>query len=514
MILFKFNTKKEVFVFIVGFVPLLIIGGISLYILVNPIIKDLQASLTKYVIIAVMISLIFSVLMLLFKLKNMKKMMLVIVVLHVIYSGVGIYAINLYIRTANILNDATSQQSTAKFYLVALKESAITTETIAGKKIASMDESFWGEVNVKQIMADDKKNPVLYDQLQQTTVINYIKAAELLEDGSVDLILIDNIGFSQIEAVNPGFLEKIDKVATYSYDIALVPGADIDISQEPFTVLLAGLDNRAQYGEEGVEKGRTDAIIIATFNPKTMHVLMVSVPRDSYFPVSCQFNYKNKINAAGQHGIGCTVESLSNAFSVPIDYYVVVNFTSIVAMVDALGGIEVDVPIAFCEQNSLDFEGESEICLEPGVQTLNGQQALAFSRHRKTIDDIQRGQNQMRVIQSIVQHFAKNASKLSINQILSIVDGNFKTNFNENQFSQFITLAKNIGFESVFSPTSSLLMEKMTLDTYGEMIDGSSVQIPLYDSINEITNAINRVYGREPATPPTEFAFDPNIPND
>lgn len=509
----KFNNKKEVFLFILGFVPLFIIGGISAFILANPIINDLQASVTKYTMLAVIGSLILVVFMLLFKLKNKKKLMIFVIVVHLICSGVGVYLVTLYVRASTIIDDVTNQETTANFYLVALKKNALTSDNLNGKKVASMDLSFWGEVDVKQIMADDTKSPVLLDQLETVTVINYIEAATMLEDGSVDLILIDNIGFSQIAAINPEFQDSIEKVATFSYDIALVPGADINVSQEPFTVLLAGLDNRTIDGEDDINEGLTDAIIIATYNPKTMRVLMVSVPRDTYLPIACIYNYPDKITHAGRNGIGCSVDSLSNAFSVPIDYYVVVNFDAVVAVVDALGGIEVDVPIAFCEQNSAGAYGENQICLEPGLQLLHGQQALALARHRKTVSDIVRGKNQMLIIQAVVQNFAQNASKLSINQLLSIVEGNFKTNFSENQFSQFMTLARNIGFESVFSPTSSLLMEKMTLVTSDATINDLSYQMPSSDSIHAITDAINQVAGRIPVPSPTAFSFDPNIVN-
>ncbi len=513
MILFKFNNKKEVFVFIMGFIPLIIIGGVAAYILLNPILDDLKASVTKYVIMAVLVSFVLLLLIILFKLKQMKKIMTSIIVLHLIFGALSLYALDLYVRTSNALNDALTQQSTANFYLVALKDKGITPESLAGKTLATMDDAFWGDINVKQIMAEHKKTPVDYNAFTVKYIINYIEASEMLENGSADLILIDNSGLSKIEAVNPEFIKKIEKVATFSYDIALVPGADLDISQEPFTVLLAGLDNRVLDGEDDINSGRTDAIIMATFNPKTMRVLMVSIPRDTFLPIPCQFNYKDKINAAGMTGgIGCTIDALQNAFDVPIDYFVVVNFDAVVAAVDAMGGIEVDVPISFCEQNSVGAYGNNQICLEPGVQTLNGQQALALARHRKTVDDIIRGKNQMLIIQAVVTKFAQNASNMSLPELLPIVEGNFKTNFGQQQFGQFMTLARNIGFESMFSPTSSLLMEKMTLLTYGETVNEASVQIPMYDSITEITNAINQVSGREPFLPPTEFAFDPNVP--
>ncbi len=509
--MFRFKDKKELLWFSLGVLPILIIGGIATYILANPILDDLKQTTTKYVLIGIGITLILVLLMFLFKIKQLKKLMIGVIVVNLILSGIGVYLLTVYIRAGQIIDDSTNQKSIANFYVISLKDSGFKADQLKGKSIASMDASFWGDVDFKQIMADDKKNPIDISTLTMVNTVNYIKASEMLLNGDVDLVLIDNVGFAQIDAVNPDFQSKIEKIATFKYDVSELPGADINVSQEPFTVLLAGLDNRVLDGESDINTGRTDAIIIATFNPKTMRVLMVSIPRDSYLPIACQSNYKDKITHAGINGIGCTVESLQNAFTIPIDYYVVVNFDAVVAVVDAMGGIEVDVPISFCEQNSVGAYGEAEICLEPGVQTLNGQQALALARHRKSVNDIIRGKNQMLIIQAVVTKFAQNASKLSIPELLTIVEGNFKTNFGQNQFGQFMTLAREIGFESVFSSTSSLLMEKMTLETSGDMINGASVQIPYIESIKSITYAINQVAGREPVNTPTEFAFDPNI---
>ena len=85
-------------------------------------------------------------------------------------------------------------------------------------------------------------------------------------------------------------------------------------------------------------------------------------------------------------GIDASVETIENFFQIPIDYYARVSFNSLIQIIDIIDGVNVDVEIDFCEQDeNRSFKKEDLICLEAGQQTLNGKQALAYARHRKTI---------------------------------------------------------------------------------------------------------------------------------
>jgi len=124
---------------------------------------------------------------------------------------------------------------------------------------------------------------------------------------------------------------------------------------------------------------------------------------------------------------------------VPVDYYVKMNFNAFVDVVDALGGIEVDVPYTFSEQNSKDKAGA--ITLEKGLQTLDGEEALALARTRKKDSDIERGKRQQQILEAIID---KASSAKSITKYAGVIEGvgkNMTTNMTFKEMKSFANYA-------------------------------------------------------------------------
>ena len=156
--------------------------------------------------------------------------------------------------------------------------------------------------------------------------------------------------------------------------------------------------------------------MLITFNPTTLNSTILSIPRDTYVPISCfSGKRKNKITHAAWYGEDCMINTIQDFTGITIDYYVKINFKGVVKLVDTLGGIEVDVPFSFCEQNSNREWGENTVYVEEGLQTLNGEQALALDRNRHpnpsmcsskwtnyTSNDFIRGQNQQLVVKALL----------------------------------------------------------------------------------------------------------------
>lgn len=246
-----------------------------------------------------------------------------------------------------------------------------------------------------------------------------------------------------------------------------------NIIKEPFTVLLMGVDSE----HDGLDKDAAfngDSLMLITFNPNTLNTTVLSIPRDTYVPITCFRNQKkNKITHAAWQGVSCMEKTIENFTGIEIDYYVKMNFKGVVDLVDALGGIEVDVPIKFCEQNSDRHWGSSQICLDKGVQTLNGEEALALARHRKTLTlgDIQRGQHQQLVVQGMLNRLSTIDSLDKMNNILNTISKNMDTNISTNQILSFYNVGKDILLKSVHTTTDDLIsMEKLYLDGYSKMI--------------------------------------------
>lgn len=148
---------------------------------------------------------------------------------------------------------------------------------------------------------------------------------------------------------------------------------DSDVAREPFYMLLLGTD-----GRPGETSYRADTIILARIDPKQQHVTLISIPRDT------RITYKGetmKINAAHTtDGAVGMVEAVNDLCGVEISHYAEISFDGLVQLVDALGGVEVNVPDEIDDPKAADFT------IEPGLQTLNGEQALAFCRSRAYAD--------------------------------------------------------------------------------------------------------------------------------
>src|SRR5690625_4586129 len=151
---------------------------------------------------------------------------------------------------------------------------------------------------------------------------------------------------------------------------------------------------------ENAASARTDTLMLATLNKDAKSVKLISIPRDSYVYIP-EVGYEDKINHA--HAFGgtrSTIDTVENLLDIPVDYYVKVNFNAFVDVVDAIGGIDVEVPYEFKESNSKDKR--DSIHLMPGEQTLDGEEALALARTRKQDTDVMRGQRQLEIVDAMV----------------------------------------------------------------------------------------------------------------
>lgn len=272
-----------------------------------------------------------------------------------------------------------------------------------------------------------------------------------------------------------------------------------DAITEPFTLLVMGIDSTSKELDKS-ESSNGDALMLVTFNPKTLNTTILSIPRDSYVPIACFANQKeNKITHAGWNGSDCMIKTIENFTGINIDYYIKINFKGVVNLVDALGGIEVDVPIEFCEQNSnRSFSTQDIQCLKEGLQTLNGEQALALSRHRKTLltGDLQRGKNQQLVASGIINKIKTVKSASQALKILDSISMSIDTNFTTEQLLSFYEIAKNI----IATSTSDKLINMQQLYLYGAnqgIYDESmgmvlSDYIPNQSSLKQIIDAMKK----------------------
>lgn len=207
--------------------------------------------------------------------------------------------------------------------------------------------------------------------------------------------------------------------------------------QEPFNIYISGIDT---YGDVNTVS-RSDVNIIATFNPKTGKVLLTSVPRDSYLKIPGEGkNQYDKLTHAGIYGVQTSVKTLENALDIKIPYYARINFDSLIKMVNVLGGVDVDNPVAFKSR-------VSEHYYEKGKIHLNGERALFFVRERYNLPDgdHDRGRNQERVIAAMIKKIANPASLLKLDEILKVLENSVNTNIPTNKAIELLNSAISNG---------------------------------------------------------------------
>ena len=260
--------------------------------------------------------------------------------------------------------------------------------------------------------------------------------------------------------------KKAESAANQSYeqidnrDISDRRDAKVKPLEDNVSILFVGVDD-SEERDQGSANSRSDALILATLNNEDKTVKLVSIPRDSYVYIP-YVGYEDKINHAHAfNGTLATIETVEELFDIPVDYYVRMNFNAFIDVIDALGGIEVDVniPYAFYE---LDENDKKTIYLEPGLQQLNGREALSLARTRKHDSDIMRGQRQQDIIKAIAKKATSVSSITKFDDIIDAISANMKTD---------ITFSEMKSFISYFSEGIPQI-ESLTLKGYDDKING------------------------------------------
>lgn len=199
---------------------------------------------------------------------------------------------------------------------------------------------------------------------------------------------------------------------------------------ESFIIYITGID---QYGSiEGVS--RSDVNILLSVNPSTGKILMVSIPRDSYVQIAGDGNDEyDKLTHSGIYGVNSSIRTLENLFGIQINYYFRVNFSSVISIVDVLGGIEVDNPRGFEALGG-------EYYFPEGVNYLSGEEALAFARERYNLGDgdLDRGRNQERVIAAMIQKATSPSILFNYTGLLDVISEEAQTNMPVEKITELI----------------------------------------------------------------------------
>lgn len=228
-------------------------------------------------------------------------------------------------------------------------------------------------------------------------------------------------------------LDALDKVTIG--DETITDYEAMAITTEPFVVYLSGVDTRGELTEDA----RSDVNILAVVNPLTKRVALINTPRDYYVDLAGT-DSKDKLTHAGLYGVETSMETLGSLYGISVDHYVRINFAGFIDIVDALGGVDVYSDYTFTSVGSPGYYDPTDFV--EGWNHLDGAAALAFARERHAFatGDIQRGINQMKVIEAMLDKVKSPAILTSYSRLLAAVSDNFVTSLSSNQITALVRM--------------------------------------------------------------------------
>ena len=468
--------------------------------------------------------------------RRKKVKIIITTIISIIFSATIIiigYNVN---KIYNAISSISSTTQTYSSSIVTKTESKLEKiEDLTNEKIGILNDT--ESIDGYQIPQEIIKENKLENEIIEYS--NYLELVNALLDEKIDAIFLPTnyqILFANIEG-----LEKLNETTKIIYtkdkNVKVQKTLNTKNIDEPFTILLMGVDSEQEDIKGSSFNG--DSLVLITFNPKTLNATMLSIPRDTYVPITCFAGQKkNKITHAAWYGETCMMSTIENMFDIDIDYYIKINFKGVVNIVDALGGVDVDVPYSLCEQNSNREFGNNTVYVREGFQTLNGEQALALARNRHPwteycspewtnydSNDFVRGQNQQLVIQGMLNKIKNINSVDTFYDMLNSISNSMETNMSTENILSFYNVAKDILTKNTSETTnlSELIgFERMYLSGYDQIIvdydglNGSGSGLALYNfvpyqgSIEDISDAMKANLGLQEKKTIKSFDFDIN----
>ena len=373
-----------------------------------------------------------------------------------------------------IVETESEESISASFiiYTESVGSPIIQIDDLSGKKVGVLSGTHMAEVAQKR----------LENEGITATIVNYTNSIEeftALINGEIDAAVLPPTYATTIgEDENlKTFVDKTKSILNFSDTVttSAQEGSNKDLTKDPFTVLLTGEN-----------EGLADTIILMSVNPVSMKITMTSIARDSYVPITCNGYGKSKINAAHYTSEGCMVDTVENLTGVHIDYTVEFNFASVIQIVDAVGGVDVDITESFDAQ-SWDIESDSLVVyhIEAGDnQHLNGQLALGYARERHAFadGDFARQRHQQEIISKVI---AKIMALKDPNMAVSVLEAageNVKTNISVEQLLNFVTyiMAKSQRYYDGSNLSGVLNIQSSRIFGYDSSVWNEGLQMNLY----------------------------------
>lgn len=402
-------------------------------------------------------------------------------ILAVAVIGVYAYIFNYLNATMSFIDTMSEEiEETEDYYVI----------TLNNGKFNELEDI--NEKNLHVFSTGDEYNDVKNEISSKVKV--YFKEDESLKQLADDILAFKSyvalVSSSQYQMIKDDYTDfdtktKIIYTATHKINNTVEEIKDENsehtIENGVFNVYISGIDTSGNISNVS----RSDANILATVNTNTHEVLLTSIPRDYYVTLHSK-KAKDKLTHSGIYGINETIKTVEDVLDTDINYYVRVNFTTLIKLVDTLGGIDVVSDYAFSTQGYNFVKGTNH---------LNGEKALAFSRERHsfTDGDNQRVKNQQKVLEAIMKKCLNSTTILTkYTSILSSLSGSFQTNIEQNEISSIVKEQLN-SMSGWDIQMNSLTGVSTMASTYSAGSQLLSVMIPNDSSVEDAKVKIDSV---------------------
>ena len=345
--------------------------------------------------------------------------------------GVGTYYLA---DTLNFLGDITSIRQVTEDYHVVVKADFVGEDVscLSGQTVGTYMDNDLNYSEAKAMLQKEVNVEYAYEDGISTLL-------EKLYSGEYPAILMSAASYESLKGEHSEL--ETDTRILYTLKVPVETEdktSAVDVTKEPFNVYISGIDAEGDIGTVS----RSDVNMIATVNPVTHEVLLTAIPRDYYINLPTK-GAKDKLTHSGLYGIQETIGAVEDFMGIDINYYVKVNYTTVVKLVDAIGGIEVNSPYTFTTQMMKGMPELNGITFVKGVNHLDGKKALAFCRERHSFvnGDMQRNENQQLVMEGILRKAMSSTTILtSYTSILDAVRNNVEINMSPDQMSAIIKM--------------------------------------------------------------------------
>ncbi|MGM9878896.1 MAG: LCP family protein [Bacilli bacterium] len=474
----KLNAYKIVGVLLI--ISSLILLGVVLYINILPI---------KYLAVVAGVLFLINLILnfFLFRKKVKKKPKKISTIFALLFSIIFLVASFFIFKTFGILEDMSEEYKTYTYHVLVKNDSNYQEiGDISGKSLGYYNNnSNATKKAIEKLGKTVQTENESYGNLDSlgTSLLNNETESILVEESQKTKL--DNAGSSNESSSLSSFKDQTRILYTFKVTVK-VESKDVDVTKDVFNIYISGMD---EYGEVS-EISRSDVNIIITINPKTKQILMTNIPRDYYVQLHDTSGYKDKLTHAGNYGIETSVATIEDLLGIEINYYFKVNFSSLVNIIDALGGVEV--------YSEYDFQSYNGYNFSKGYNSVDGKAGLSFVRERKTFadGDNQRGKNQQAMIEAIFRKCTSPSIITKYNSLLNSLKDSMITNM---PMKSITKLAKmQLKDNASWTLTSNSLTGTGSYDyTYTYPYQELYVTVPDEESISKAKEMISKVTNGE-----------------